>query len=124
MTQKKKIYKCNFCGNVVEVLHSGVGELVCCGQPMEKMNAKSQDEGLEKHLPVVEAGGQKTKVTVGAVPHPMVAEHYIEWIEITTDNLCLRKVLKPDDVPEAEFEISEDNFQARAYCNVHGLWKK
>jgi superoxide reductase len=124
MTQKKEIYKCNFCGNVVEVLHSGVGELVCCGQPMEKMNAKSQDEGLEKHLPVAEANGQKTKVKVGAVPHPMIAEHFIEWIEIETANGCLRKFLKPGDAPEAEFEISEANFQARAYCNVHGLWKK
>jgi len=124
MTQKKELYKCNFCGNIVEVIHAGVGELVCCGQPMEKMNEKSQEEGLEKHLPVTEADGQKVKVTIGAIPHPMEEKHFIEWIEIETDEGCFRKFLKPSDKPEAEFAISTTNFQVRAYCNIHGLWKK
>lgn len=125
MTQKREIYKCNSCGNVVEVVHLGVGELVCCGQPMVKMDEKSQEEGLtEKHLPLAEADGQKIKVKIGAVPHPMVAEHFIEWIEIETANECLLKFLKPGDKPETEFELSEANFQVRAYCNIHGLWKK
>lgn len=125
MTQKREVYKCNSCGNIVEVLHAGAGELVCCGQPMVKMDEKSQEEGLtEKHLPVVKADGQKVTVKIGSVPHPMVAEHYIEWIEVETDNGCFRKFLKPGDAPEAEFAISAANFQVRAYCNIHGLWKK
>ncbi len=124
MTQKKEVYKCNFCGNIVEVLHAGVGELVCCGQPMEKMTEKSQDEGQEKHLPVVEVDGQKVTVEIGSIPHPMEEKHFIEWIEIETTNECLRKFLKPGNAPEVEFELSATDFQVRAYCNIHGLWKK
>lgn len=124
MTQEKEVYKCNYCGNIVEVLHAGVGELVCCGQPMEKMSEKSQDEGQEKHLPVVEADGQKVTVKVGSLAHPMEEKHFIEWIEIETADKCLRKFLKPGEKPEAEFSLSATNFQVRAYCNVHGLWKK
>jgi superoxide reductase len=124
MTQKKEVYKCNFCGNIVEVLHPGVGELVCCGQPMEKMVEKSQEEGLEKHLPVVESDGQKVTIKIGSIAHPMEEKHFIEWIEIETADRCLRKFLKPGDAPEAEFELSATDFQVRAYCNIHGLWKK
>ena len=127
MTQKKEIYKCNFCGNIVEILHPGVGELVCCGQPMEKMSEKNQQEELtEKHLPIVESDGQKVTVKIGSIPHPMEEKHFIEWIEIETSDGCFRKFLKPGDKPDAEFAIptTRDDFQARAYCNVHGLWKK
>ena len=125
MTQKKEIYKCNFCGNIVEVLHPGVGELVCCGQPMEKMSEKSQEEGLtEKHLPVVGSNGQKITIKIGSIPHPMEEKHFIEWIEIETADGCFRQFLKPGDKPEAEFVISATDFQVRAYCNVHDLWKK
>ena len=125
MTQKREVYKCNSCGNIVEVLHAGTGELVCCGQPMVKMEEKNQEEGLtEKHLPVVEANEQKVKVKIGSVAHPMEEKHFIEWIEIETDNGCFRKFLKPGDTPEAEFELSAANFQVRSYCNIHGLWKK
>ena len=124
MTQKKEVYKCNFCGNIVEVLHAGVGELVCCGQPMEKMTEKSQDEGQEKHLPVVEVDGQKVTVEIGSIPHPMEEKHFIEWIEIETTNERLRQFLKPGNAPEVEFELSATDFQVRAYCNIHGLWKK
>lgn len=124
MTQKREIYKCNFCGNIVEVLHPGVGELVCCGQPMEKMSEKSQDEGQEKHLPVVETDGQKVTIKIGSVAHPMEEKHFIEWIEMETADECLRKFLKPDEKPEAEFPLFATDFQVRAYCNIHGLWKK
>jgi superoxide reductase len=125
MTQKKEIYKCNFCGNIVEVVHAGVGELVCCGQPMEKMSEKNQEEGLtEKHLPVVGSNGQKITVKISSMAHPMEEKHFIEWIEIETTDECLRKFLKPGDTPETEFAISTTNFQVRAYCNIHGLWKK
>lgn len=125
MTQKREVYKCNSCGNIVEVLHAGVGELVCCGQPMQKMDEKNQEEGLtEKHLPVVGSNGQKVTVKIGSIAHPMEEKHFIEWIEIETADECLRKFLKPGDAPEAEVAISAANFQVRAYCNIHGLWKK
>lgn len=123
MTEPKQIYRCNICGNIVEVLHAGVGQLVCCGQPMELLTEKTEDVGLEKHVPVIEKVGNKVKVKVGSVPHPMEQKHYIEWIEIITDGRVYRKFLKPRDKPEAEFEITADKIEAREYCNIHGLWK-
>ncbi len=123
MTELKQIYKCNICGNIVEVLHAGVGQLVCCGQPMELLRAKTEDVGLEKHAPVIEKVGNKVKVKVGSVPHPMEQKHYIEWIEIITDDGTCRKFLKPGDNPEAKFEITAEKIEAREYCNIHGLWK-
>jgi len=123
MTEQKQIYKCNVCGNIVEVLHAGVGQLVCCGQPMELLTEKTEDVGLEKHVPVIEKVGNKVKVKVGSIPHPMEQKHYIEWIEIITDDGTCRKFLKPRDKPEAEFETSAEKIEAREYCNIHGLWK-
>jgi len=123
VTEKKQIYKCNICGNIVEVLHAGVGQLVCCGQPMELLTEKIADVGLEKHVPVIEKTAKGTKVKVGSVPHPMEQKHYIEWIEIIVDGRAYRKFLKPDDKPEAEFEITTEKVRAREYCNIHGLWK-
>jgi superoxide reductase len=123
MTEIKQVYKCNVCGNVVEVLHAGVGELVCCGQPMELMKEKTEDIGQEKHVPVIEKTENGVKVKIGSVPHPMEEKHYIEWIEITADGRNCRKFLKPGEKPEAEFEIKAEKIQAREYCNVHGLWR-
>jgi len=123
MTAKKQVYKCNVCGNVVEVLHAGKGELVCCGQPMELLQEKTADVGLEKHVPVIEATRKGVKVKVGEVPHPMEEKHYIEWIEVITDGDSCRKFLKPGNKPEAEFEIGRQKVAAREYCNIHGLWK-
>ncbi|MDH5754874.1 MAG: desulfoferrodoxin [Candidatus Bathyarchaeota archaeon] len=123
MTEQKQIYRCNICGNIVEVLHAGVGQLVCCGQPMELLTEKTEDVGLEKHVPIIEKVGNKVKVKVGSVPHPMEQKHYIEWIEIIADGRVYRKFLKPRDKPEAEFEITADKIEAREYCNIHGLWK-
>jgi len=123
MTVQKQVYKCNICGNIVEVLHAGKGELVCCGQPMELLQEKTADVGLEKHVPVVETTDRGIKVKVGSVPHPMEAKHYIEWIEIIADGYIHRKFLKPEDKPEAEFEIQPQKASAREYCNIHGLWK-
>ncbi len=123
MTELKQIYKCNVCGNIVEVLHAGVGQLVCCGQPMELLTEKTVDVGLEKHVPIIEKVGNKVKVKVGSVPHPMEQKHYIEWIEIIADGRVYRKFLKPRDRPEAEFEITAERVEAREYCNIHGLWK-
>jgi len=123
MTELNQIYKCNICGNIIEVIHTGVGQLVCCGQPMELLTEKTEDVGLEKHVPVIEKVGDKVKVKVGSVPHPMEQKHYIEWIEIITDGRTYRKFLKPEDKPEAEFEITAEKIEAREYCNIHGLWK-
>lgn len=124
MTQKKQIYKCNICGNIVEVLTAGGGELVCCEQPMVLQSEKTEEEGLEeKHVPVIEQTDGSVKVSVGSIPHPMEEDHYIEWIELITDNGSIRKFLNPTDPPEIVFEASGENFSARIYCNLHGLWK-
>jgi len=123
MTELRQIYRCNVCGNIVEVLHVGVGQLVCCGQPMELLTEKAVDVGLEKHVPVIEKIGNKVKVKVGSVPHPMEQKHYIEWIEITADGKTCKRFLKPGEKPEAEFEIAAQRITAREYCNIHGLWK-
>jgi len=124
MTKEKQIYKCNICGNIVEVLHSGVGQLVCCGQPMELLEEKIEDVGKEKHLPVIEKIERGVKVKIGSIPHPMEEKHYIEWIEIIADGISYRKFLKLGDKPEDEFEIGVEKIEAREYCNIHGLWKK
>ncbi len=123
MTKLNQIYKCNVCGNVVTVLHAGVGQLVCCGQPMELLTEKTKDEGLEKHVPVIEKTEIGVKVKVGSVPHPMERKHFIEWIEIIADGQVYRQFLKPGSPPEADFTIKAEKIQAREYCNVHGLWK-
>ena len=123
MTEQKQIYKCNICGNIAEVLHAGVGQLVCCGQPMELLMEKTEDVGLEKHVPIIEKTEKGIRVKVGSVLHPMEQKHYIEWIEIIADGRLYRKFLKPEDKPEAEFKITAEKIEAREYCNIHGLWK-
>lgn len=122
MTELNQIYKCNVCGNIVEMVHTGAGQLVCCGQPMELKKANDQDASHEKHVPVVETIDNRIKVTVGSVPHPMEEKHYIEWIEVIADGRVARKFLKPGEAPAAEFRLSGDNIEVRAYCNIHGLW--
>lgn len=123
MTEIREIYKCEICGNIVEVLHSGKGELVCCGQPMKKMEEKAEDSSVEKHVPYIEKTEKGVLVKVGQnQEHPMMEEHYIEWIQVIADGSSYRKFLKPGDKPEAEFEIKADKIEAREYCNIHGLW--
>ena len=123
MTELREVYRCNICGNIVEVLHAGVGQLVCCGEPMELLGEKTEDVGLEKHVPVIERTEKGIKVKVGAVPHPMEQRHYIEWIEVTADGRVYRRFLNPRDAPEAEFEITAEKVEAREYCSIHGLWR-
>lgn len=123
MTKNKQIYKCNICGNIVEVLHNGAGELVCCGQPMELLEERNEDEGMEKHVPVIERTGNVVIVKVGSVPHPMEPEHYIEWIEINVDGNSYKRFLVPEEEPRAEFNVSGEDISARIYCNIHKLWK-
>lgn len=124
MTEKNQIYKCNVCGNIVEVLHQGSGELVCCGQPMELKTENTQDAAEEKHVPVIEKTEKGFLVKISEVDHPMEADHYIEWIEVIADGKIYRKFLNPGDKPEAEFCIEAETVSAREYCNLHGHWKK
>ena len=133
MTELNQVYKCNICGNIVEVLHTGAGELVCCGQPMVLQKENTVDVAEEKpadakamagkHVPVIEKTEKGIKVTVGSVLHPMEEAHYIEWIEILADGKIYRENLKPREEPIAEFCIQAENIVVREYCNLHGLWK-
>jgi superoxide reductase len=123
MTEKLQIYKCEVCGNIVEMLHAGAGQMVCCGQPMTLFKENSVDASKEKHVPVIEKTAAGIKVKVGSVAHPMEEKHYIEWIEIIADGKAYRAFLKPGEAPEATFEIKAEKVTAREYCNLHGLWK-
>ena len=123
MTERLQIYKCDVCGNIVEVLHEGKGELVCCGQPMKLLEENTVDAAVEKHVPVVEKTGDGIKVRVGSAAHPMEEAHYIEWIELIAGGKAYRQFLKPGDEPEALFRVQADNVMAREHCSLHGLWK-
>ena len=117
------VYRCNVCGNIVEVLHVGGGTLVCCGQPMELLKENTTDAAKEKHVPVIEHIPSGVLVKVGSVAHPMEEKHHIQWIELIADSVVHRKHLKPGDRPEAMFDINGNDLVAREYCNLHGLWK-
>lgn len=123
MAEQLQVYKCEACGNIVEVLHGGEGELVCCGKPMVLMKENTVDAAKEKHVPVIEKIEGGYKVKVGSVPHPMEEKHYIEWVELIADGKAYRQFLKPGQAPEAIFKIDAAKVSAREYCNLHGLWK-
>jgi len=124
MTNRLEVYKCMVCGNIVEVLHSGMGELVCCGQPMVMQKENTVDASLEKHVPIIVNEEGEVTIRVGQIPHPMEEKHYIEWIEVIGDGFIYRKYLNPNDYPEAVFYLDEDDeVRPREYCNIHGLWK-
>jgi superoxide reductase len=123
MAEKMGIYKCEVCGNIVEVIHAGNGELVCCGQPMKQFKENTVDASKEKHVPVIEKIEGGFKIKIGSIPHPMEEKHYIEWIEVIADGKAYRQFLKPGDAPEAVFKIEAVSITAREYCNLHGLWK-
>ena len=123
MAEKLEVYKCNVCGNIVEVLHGGQGELVCCGQPMVKLVENTVDAAKEKHVPVVEKVDAGVKVKVGEVAHPMEEKHFIEWIEVIADGKAYRQFLNPGETPEVTFNVEAEQITAREYCNLHGLWK-
>jgi len=122
-TTRLQVYKCALCGNIVEVLHAGGGELVCCGQPMQLLTENTVDASKEKHVPVIEKTADGYKIKVGAVPHPMEEKHFIEWVELVADGKAYRQFLKPGDAPEAFFCVKAEKVTAREYCNLHGLWK-
>jgi superoxide reductase len=123
MAERLQIYKCEICGNIVEVLHGGAGTLVCCGEDMVLQVENTVDAAVEKHVPVVEKTDAGIKVLIGSVPHPMETEHYIEWAQLIAGDVSYRIFLKPGVAPEALFDIPADLVMAREYCNLHGLWK-
>jgi superoxide reductase len=123
MAAKLEIYKCDVCGNMVEVIHGGKGQLVCCGEPMTLLKENTTDAATEKHVPVIEKVDGGYKVKVGSVPHPMEEKHYIEWIELLAGEKSYRRFLEPGQEPEAVFHIEAEKVSAREYCNIHGLWK-
>lgn len=118
-----QVYKCSVCGNIVEVIHTGGGNLVCCGKQMVLLTENTTDAAQEKHVPVIEKVEGGVKVTVGAVPHPMESNHYIEWIEVLADGKAYRQFLSPGGAPEAFFPVEADEITAREFCNLHGMWK-
>ncbi|WP_448384177.1 desulfoferrodoxin [Desulfosoma sp.] len=123
MAERREVYKCDLCGNIVEVLWGGKGELVCCGQPMKLQKEGVVDAAKEKHVPVVEKTADGYKVKVGSVAHPMEEKHYIQWIELVADGISYFRFLNPGEAPEATFCVTAENVYAREYCNLHGLWK-
>lgn len=124
MTQMLQVYKCEVCGNIVTVLHQGEGQLVCCGRPMTLLPEKGEaEEGREKHVPVIEEAEGKVVVKVGSLPHPMEEGHYIEWIEVRAGDVVCRRFLRPGGASEADFVLGGEPIEARAFCNLHGLWK-
>jgi len=123
MTARLQIYKCEICGNMVEVIHEGQGQLVCCGEAMKLYEENTTDAAKEKHVPVVEETASGIKVKVGSVPHPMEESHYIEWVEVIVDGEAHRQFLKPGEAPEADFNLKAEGVVAREYCNLHGLWR-
>jgi len=123
MAEKLQIYKCEKCGHVVEMLHGGPGQLVCCNEPMKLLAENTVDAAREKHVPVVEKTEHGFKVKVGSVPHPMEEKHYIEWIQVIADGKAYRRFLNPGEAPEAEFCLDAAAVTAREHCNLHGVWK-
>jgi len=123
MTNRNEIYRCTVCGNVIEVASPAAGTLSCCGQPMRLMRENTTDGAKEKHVPVVERISGGYRVRVGSAEHPMLSNHYIQWIELFDGDALMRRYLKPGDKPEATFRTDSDTVYAREYCNLHGNWR-
>lgn len=123
MTKLKEIYKCETCGNIIEILHEGVGKLVCCEKPMKLLEEKTKDEEKEKHVPIIKKNEDGIIIEVGENPHPMEDKHFIEWIEIQTEKGSSKKFLQPGDDPVKKFPVKKEIKKVRIYCNIHGLWK-
>ena len=117
-------YRCAKCGNLVMLVNDGGGTLSCCGEPMKKLVAGSVDAAVEKHVPAIELEGERISIKVGEVEHPMLEEHYIEWIALANDGRAIIKYLKPGEEPTARFRVAAGSHgTVYAYCNLHGLWK-
>lgn len=122
MKNERNFYKCAICGNIVGLIESGGGELVCCGQKMEHLIPNTEEAAQEKHIPVVTRENCKLKVEVGSVPHPMTEEHHISWIAVVQGDMTQRISLNKTGQPSAEFCVGEAPAAVYAYCNLHGLW--
>jgi len=123
VSNRLQVFRCEICGNIVEVMRVGGGDLVCCGQPMTLLAENTVDASKEKHVPVIEKTADGVKVKVGSVPHPMEDKHHIQWIELIVDDKTYIAFLKPGQAPEATFRVKGTAITAREYCNLHGLWK-
>jgi superoxide reductase len=124
LPELREIYKCETCGNIVEVIHPGAGALVCCGEEMVLLDEKTEDSTTEKHVPFIKKTEDGVVVRVGQnEDHPMMEKHYIEWIQVLADGVSYRKFLNPGDEPEAVFKIEAEEITARELCNIHGVWK-
>ena len=123
MTQKFQVYRCMSCGNMIEVIRAGAGELVCCGQPMQHQAENTTDAATEKHVPVVAPTETGVKAVVGSVPHPMEEKHFIEWIQLIEGDKSYREFLAPGQDPSAAFCVEKGGAVVREYCNLHGLWR-
>ncbi len=123
MRNRFEVFKCEVCGNIVEILHGSQGTLVCCGKPMKLFVENTVDASREKHVPAVEKGPSGLTVKVGSVPHPMEEKHFIQWIEVIDGDRLERVYLKPGQKPEAVFPKPAGSVTVREYCNLHGLWK-
>ncbi len=124
MAERFEVYKCDLCGNVVGMIIVGGGQLACCNQPMTVQVEKTADQGMEKHVPVIEESGDRMKIKVGDTAHPMTDDHYIQWIETISEHGDAKLFLAPGEAPEREFHRPKKFKKARAYCNLHGLWKQ
>ena len=122
---KMKFYRCKHCGQIIAIVKKTGAPVICCGEPMQEIIPSSTDASVEKHVPVVEVDGTTVRVAVGSAPHPMLPEHYIEWVSLKTKAGNQRKALNPGDEPKVCFSVSEgDEVEAvYAYCNLHSLWK-
>jgi superoxide reductase len=123
MTERNQIFKCETDGLIVEVLHGAAGDVTCCGSPMKLVKENSGDGAKEKHVPLIEKITGGFKVSVGSAPHPMEEKHYIEWIELVADGVSYKAFLSPGLAPTARFQVASSHVTARAYCNLHGLWR-
>ncbi len=121
--KRGQVNKCHVCGNIVQLLHVGGGNLVCCGQPMELLEEKTEDQGFEKHVPVIGKIARGVKIKVGSIPHPMEEAHFIEWVSLYVDDKIYTEFLQPGMSPEVQFKVEGKNMMAKIYCNVHGLWR-
>jgi superoxide reductase len=120
-----RFFKCEICGNVVQLVTVGGGPLACCGKPMTELQPNTTDAAVEKHVPAVTVDGNKIIVQVGDTPHPMEEKHFIQWIYVEGGGCGQIAYLQPGDEPKAEFTIPCGKPSAvYAYCNLHGLWKK
>jgi len=121
--KRLELYKCEICGNIIEVLHAGGPPLVCCNEKMKLQSENTVDAAREKHVPVIEMGSGQITVKVGSVPHPMEEKHYIQWVELIADGKAYLQFLKPGEEPKAVFPLTASKVTAREYCNIHGHWK-